>query len=97
MYMYNWKIFLRFIRFKTFEEEINKKSDTLYIVSFRGVSSIPILGAFVRFSWTKWTNCSSVCFIQDHLVFPATEYNATQRPKMSFMIMAPPNSKLKFL
>ena len=34
-----------------------------------------------------------LCF-QDHLVFPATEYNATQRPKMSFMIMAPPNSKL---
>lgn len=36
-------------------------------------------------------------FIQDHLVFPATEYNETQRPKMSFMIMAPPNSKLEFL
>ena len=34
-------------------------------------------------------------FCQDHLVFPATEYNATQRPKMSFMIMAPPNSKLE--
>lgn len=50
-------------KFKTFEEEINKKPDTLYVVSFRA----------------------------DHLVFPATEYNATQRPKMSFMIMAPPN------
>ena len=37
-----------------------------------------------------------LCF-QDHLVFPATEYNATQRPKMSFMIMAPPNSKLSLL
>ena len=30
-------------------------------------------------------------------MFPATEYNETQRPKMSFMIMAPPNSKLEFL
>ncbi|CAH3138334.1 unnamed protein product [Pocillopora meandrina] len=57
------QLFQRANKFKTFEEEINKKSDTLYIVSFRG----------------------------DHLVFPATEYNATQRPKMSFMIMAPPN------
>ncbi|XP_020618078.1 cyclic AMP-dependent transcription factor ATF-6 alpha-like [Orbicella faveolata] len=57
------QLFQREDKFKTFEEEINKKSDTLYIVSFRG----------------------------DHLVFPATEYNATQRPKMSFMIMAPPN------
>ncbi|PFX27867.1 cyclic AMP-dependent transcription factor ATF-6 beta-like isoform X1 [Stylophora pistillata] len=57
------QLFQRADKFKTFEEEINKKSDTLYIVSFRG----------------------------DHLVFPATEYNATQRPKMSFMIMAPPN------
>lgn len=50
-------------KFKTFEEEIKKKPDTLYVVSFRA----------------------------DHLVLPATEYNATQRPKMSFMIMAPPN------
>ncbi|RMX39219.1 hypothetical protein pdam_00016189 [Pocillopora damicornis] len=57
------QLFQRANKFKTFEEEINKKSDTLYIVSFRG----------------------------DHLVFPATEYNTTQRPKMSFMIMAPPN------
>ncbi|XP_078357716.1 cyclic AMP-dependent transcription factor ATF-6 alpha-like isoform X2 [Oculina patagonica] len=57
------QLFQRADKFKTFEEEIDKKSDTLYIVSFRG----------------------------DHLVFPATEYNATQRPKMSFMIMAPPN------
>ncbi|KAJ7337261.1 Cyclic AMP-dependent transcription factor ATF-6 beta [Desmophyllum pertusum] len=56
-------MFLYCFRFKTFEDEINKKSDTLYIVSFRG----------------------------DHLVIPATEYNGTQRPKMSFMIMAPPN------
>jgi len=48
---------------KSFEEEINRKSDTLYVVSFR----------------------------RDHLVLPATEFNSTQRPKMSFMIMAAPN------
>ena len=47
---YNCKMFLCFIRFETFEKEINKKSDTLYIVSFRGVSSIPILLVFVRFN-----------------------------------------------
>ena len=45
----------------------------------------------------RFVNLFDMLCFQDHLVFPATEYNATQRPKMSFMIMAPPNSKLSLL
>lgn len=85
-----------FVRYKTFEEEINRKSDTLYVVSFRGVSTLCqfYIKLFLLFLSREPVANICLCF-QDHLVFPATEYNATQRPKMSFMIMAPPNSKLK--
>ena len=77
-----------------FMDEIDRRNDTFYVVSFRQVRLLPSPKPMLLISSIDYIvyNFMPNCFdmktrhFQDHLLLPATAHNKTMRPRMAVMM-----------